>query len=250
MGAYYSHYVIPRDNTLRPTPDQIIALIEAWQKGGYILEKESPPVYKLDAWYGEFRKSPLKVAAQSKPFSFPPEGDSRSALSEPGALIQWRMNDYISLGTVYPLDTLPDPGWRPSYGLEIHLCDDFTNKDTDAYGGSCRQISTHCTCGHDLLYETTGIRFEEHRVRRTCPKCGKLFRPQDQIAEIAIGATGGKYEERGGLCYRFAIVVDCGKEMPQCEDEGGLRDAKAQVGFMETCRSALGIELYEVSYYS
>jgi hypothetical protein len=64
---------------------------------------------------------------------------------------------------------------------------------------------------------------------------------------MPVGATGAKYEERGGLCYRFAIVIDCGKEMPFSEEN---RDPRAHRGFKETCRAALATELYEASHYS
>jgi hypothetical protein len=272
MGVNYSHYIIPRDNTLRPMPEQIVALIKAWQVAGYVPEHGVIPVFKVDAWEEQFRKmrratkqssqpkglfarwlsrtptQPLQLLAESKPFLFPPTGESQEALSAPGSVITWELRDYLKLGTRYPLNKLPDPSWRPSYNLEIHLCDDFTN----AVGveAPCGELNTVCACGHDLKYETQGIPFEEHRVHRSCPSCGQSFRPQDQIVEMLVGSTGARYEERGGLCYRFAIVVNCGKDMPLLEEGGGLSDPRADPEFTEACRAALETELYEASLYS
>jgi hypothetical protein len=41
MGVNYSHYLIPRDNTVRPDPDRIVALIEAWIEKGFVVRPES-----------------------------------------------------------------------------------------------------------------------------------------------------------------------------------------------------------------
>lgn len=41
MGVNYHHYLIPRDNTLRPEPDRIVALIEAWVDKGFIPRPDS-----------------------------------------------------------------------------------------------------------------------------------------------------------------------------------------------------------------
>ena len=270
MGVNYSHYIIPRDNTLRPGPEQIVALIKAWQAAGYVPEHGVTPVFRVDAWEEQLREAERAAAMQptrpkglfaswlwktpsprlplmpeSKSFVFPPIGESEEALSAAGALIEWEMRDYLKLGTRYPLDQLPDPGWRPSYSLQIHLCDDFTEAP-DNYGPS-RKLNTVCACGQELKYQTKGIRFEEERIHRVCPSCGEPFRPQDQIVEMRDGSTGATYEERGGLCYRFAIVVDCGKNIPNYSDP--LRDPRADPRFKETCSTALATELYEASHY-
>ena len=88
------------------------------------------------------------------------------------------------------------------------------------------------------------------RIHRLCPNCGTVFRPQDQIVEIVEGATGKKHCIAAGLCYRFAIVVDCGKDFPTGSDDEEPQDPHASALFLETCSKALGIELYEVSLYT
>ena len=272
MGVYYSHYLIPRDNTLRPGPQQIVALIKAWQAGGYLPEHGVTPFFfrwthgrSSIARHGAppqcsrlqrkacspvgLRETPsprLPLRPESKSFVFPPIGESEEALSAPGAVIQWEIRDYLKLGTRYPLDQLPDPGWRPSYNLNIHLCDDFTEA-AEVYGLPSTALNTVCACGHQLKYETKGIPFEEERIHRACPSCGEPFRPQDQIVQMCDGSTGVPYEERGGICYRFAIVVDCGKESPNSDPP---RDPRADPRFKKTCSAALATELYEASHYT
>ena len=288
MGVYYSHYIIPRDNTVRPSPQQIIRLIEAWRMDGYVPKTASgenervSPRFKIDAWEGAHRafkdeRSQLLVEktnrsalgrlfpnwylsrlrartprasyhAPMKPFSYPPKGDSLAALSDLGALIEWRMNDYLKLGTIYPMQTSPEPQWAPSYSLELHIVDDFINMD-DGYSG-CGKLNTVCNCGQQLEYVSIGIPFDETRIRKTCSSCGRAFRPQDQIIELMEGATGTRFMQQGGLCYRFAIVVRCGKDFPGSADSEPPRDPRVRAVFMQTCAGALGAELYEVSHYS
>jgi hypothetical protein len=269
VGVYYSHFLIPRDNTLRPAPDRIVALIEAWKAAGYVVERGSEPTFKIDAWALEPHAKPPQAEPKTgltgwlstafgghshnarreerrEPFLFPPRGESLAALSAPGANLEWRLNDYPALGARYPLDLLPDPAWRPSYSLHLGLFEDFISVESGTYL-RCKELDAFCVCGHNLKYEANGMRGFGDRIRRHCPSCETPFRPQDQVVEIPIGATGNRYEERGGICYRFAIVVDCGKDIG--ESDGEPRDPKADAVFMETCHSALGIELYEVSHY-
>jgi hypothetical protein len=97
------------------------------------------------------------------------------------------------------------------------------------------------------------LSFEGAKVRRICPECGAAFRPQDQIADIVDGATGDKTPQPGGMCYRFAIVLDFDKDHPLfAQNADGERvDATPRVTsrFMDVCRTALGIELNEFSDY-
>src|SRR5262249_4358731 len=41
MGVYYSHCLIPRDNTVRPEPDRIVALIAAWMENGFVARSDA-----------------------------------------------------------------------------------------------------------------------------------------------------------------------------------------------------------------
>lgn len=44
MGVSYSHYLIARDNTVRPQCDRIVALVEAWAEQGFIVRPDHLPV--------------------------------------------------------------------------------------------------------------------------------------------------------------------------------------------------------------
>jgi hypothetical protein len=279
MGVNYSHYLIPQDNTVRPETDQIIALIEAWTEKGFIVPangrtskasvrflttqppdeavaQEQPTEPRQGFWARLSGKPTAKPPPRPdpwKPFSVPPTGESLSALAKRYTLIRWEGDSKA----VYPMKTVTG-GQSFSPGLIIELSDDFLNIETDNYGsseGDVRQVDPICNCGCDLGYEEDQIGCSTaQRIRRVCPSCRAGFRPQDQVAEIVDGATGEKTPQPGGLCNRFAIIIEFGKEMPLYETDanGELADCRARVAdaFLETCNTALGIKLNEFSYYS
>jgi hypothetical protein len=296
MGICYCHYLIPRDNTIRPQPDRIVALIKAWLEQGYIVRPEDAAAYDRrgsNAFRSETgaRFEVAKTAGQETieqeqsaesqqifwarlgrlllsllgvppatppymprlgtPFSVPPVGESLAALATPCAVIKWGTYD----GTTYPLQAIPSDFSHDEsvHGLQIELSDDFVNPRTDLYR-EARQIVGRCGCGHNLEYEME-FPIGDHGIRRLCPECGAAFRPQDQIADVIDGTTGDTTPQAGGLCHRFAIVVDFGKAVPMyVEGQNGelveiKTDPKIGAAFMEVCRTALGIELNEFSYW-
>jgi hypothetical protein len=283
MGVYYSHYLIPENNTIRPDPSRIVALIEAWTEKGFVLpansqsakaaaryrtppppeqmvEREQPVVAQTGFWARLLgKKAPtLPRPDPWKPFLVPPTGDSLSALAEPYVLIRWEGNS----NAVYPMRTVTENISRGDHcfphHLMIELSDDYLNIDSAPYGsaeGDVRQVNPICACGRDLGYDDDQAGCSTpHKIRRVCPSCGAAFRPQDQVAEIVDGITGTKMPQPGGLCNRFAIIIEFGKEMPLdvADEKGDLVDSAAKVTdvFLETCISALGVKLNEFSYYS
>jgi hypothetical protein len=290
MGVDYSHYLIPRDNTVRPDPDRIVALIDAWIEKGFVVRPESVPAQDQRASNARssetgarFMTRPLPAEAlepeqgpaprkgfwsrfwggAQKPapadpwmsFLIPPVGESLSALANPCTLIRWEGNPRAT----YPLQTVTEPisqgDHRFPHGLIIDVSDDFANPNTDLYGagGDTRQVNPSCSCGCNLEYEDTMGWLSTEKIRRVCPVCRLAFRPQDQIADI-VDANGAKTPQAGGLCNRFAITIDFSKEMPLYVRgaNGELTEAAPKVTglFLDTCSAALGIELKEFSYYS
>jgi hypothetical protein len=289
MGVNYSHYLIPRDNTVRPDPERIVALIDAWIEKGFVVrpesvlahdqpvsngrrpetgarfmtrplhaeasEPEQAPAPRKGFWsrfWGEAQKPP--PADPWMPFLIPPVGESLSALANPCALIRWEGNP----SATYPLQTVTEliaqGDRRLPHSLIIDVSDDFANPNTDPYGagGDTRQVNPSCSCGCNLEYEDTMGWLGIEKIRRVCPACRLAFRPQDQIADI-VDANGAKTSQAGGLCNRFAITIDFTKEMPLYVrgSNGELTETTPKVTglFLNTCSAALGIELNEFSYY-
>ncbi|MBX9774666.1 MAG: hypothetical protein K2Y71_09645 [Xanthobacteraceae bacterium] len=285
MGVYYCHYLIPRDNTMRPEPDRIAMLIGAWLAQGFVLPQQNFPEQQQHqpdtgtaAVGGRFitrppfgRPTEYSEAAQPRPgfwarllgqrpepgapdpwtpFLFPPIGETLSALARTNTIIEWNAHP----DALYPMQTVPQSRDIPSPNVTIDISEDFMNPSTDPYGTSdgvpAKQIAGICRCGHDLAYQDEDGRFAGSRIRRVCPACGLAFRPQEQLAELVDDATGNRIPQPGGLCYRFAIILDFGKELPVYAN-GELVESKPKVTdlFMNTCTAALGVELNEFGYY-
>jgi hypothetical protein len=275
MGVNYAQYLIPRENSLRPEPVRIIALIEAWLNSGFVAsspsamsgstcildDRKKERFAQIDAIVAQgitgeaFLKAVRAVPSElGQPFSITPLAPALYALSSSGAYIFWNDYSYAQPDVAYPfgvIDNATDFGSQgPWYSLAIQVSDDYINHPTDNYGGLdgyCKQLNTQCACGYDLRYAIFGARRDDYRVHRLCPTCAREFRPQDQIVEMRDGTSGLKYVERGGLCYRFMISVECGKSGPSGQHG---RDPRVTIEFMALCQEALGIDLYEVSEYS
>lgn len=187
-----------------------------------------------------------------KPFPVPPTGEALSALAKPSTVIRWECNS----SAVYPMRTITERIYRGDHSfphsLTIEMSDDFLNVRTDGYGDA-RQVSPTCKCGCGLGYEDAIGWSATERIRQICPSCGSAFRPQDQLAEIVDGATGKKTPQPGGLCNRFAISINFGKDWPLylSDANGELLESAAKVSevFLETCSTALRTQLNEFSLY-
>jgi len=295
MGVYYSHYLIPSDNTIRPTPERIIALLEAWVEERFIVGPDTLPPREIAARDRPMAETgacfrtepplPLKEEPQPepprtfwssllgapqrrirppdprqrRPFAIPPIGDSLVALSQAYALIEWAANP----DATYPMQTLTQEiaeGRLNAEGqldcphrLLIELSEDFINLHTDPYGGIALQMEGICSCGRDLKYEGKPAWAAEDSIRRACPACGLLFRPQDHPAETRDGETGEIMPLPGGLCHRFAIIINFGKDFPAYarDARGDLVTAKPRASdlFLSTCSAALGFELKGIDDY-
>jgi hypothetical protein len=288
MGVYYSHCLIPRDNTIRPSPEQIAALLAAWIEQRFII----PGAATLDMTRGWHRESmaetgacfrtepPLKtVNEQARPqpeppkslwaklfgappapmwapdpmmsFSMPPAGASWTALSRPDALIVWAARPDAE----YPMETIADLVGEPHH-FSIELSDDFVNPYTDSYGvgQDMQQLAGICPCGHDLNFESASDWIDSRRIRHICPRCSAPFRPQDHPAEIIDNETGAKIPCPGAMCRRFAISIDFGRDFPDHRraENGELIHTKPQASdlFLRTSETALGFELKSFDDYS
>jgi hypothetical protein len=282
VGVYYSHCLIPRDNTIRPSPQQIAALIAAWVDRRYIIvgalpnpkrwmaskaqtgacfwtdpslkepdpEPEPMPDPPKSLWSRLFSRRPPPSRPVRRdptlPFAIPPAGISWAALSQPDAVISWAGHP----DALYPMETIAEQPTDP-HAISIELSDDFVSPDTDPHGagGNTLQLEGRCGCGTDLRYQGSGERLAFDRIRRICPACGEAFRPQDHPAEVADNMTGAKIAQPGGLCRRFAISIDFGKDHPVWQEDANGEfmycKPKASEHFLSTCEAALGFPLGE-----
>ena len=142
MGVNYSHYLIPQDNTVRPEPGQIIALIEAWTEKGFIVPANRqtskatarfltrPPAdepvaqeQSIEPRQGFWARLSGKPTAKPsprpdpwKPFSVSPTGESLSVLVNRYTLIRSEGDSQA----VYPMKTVTgDQSFSPYVMIEL-----------------------------------------------------------------------------------------------------------------------------------
>jgi hypothetical protein len=256
MGVEYSHYLIPRDNTYRPQPEDLVRLIDSLIANGF-LPKISPgsqttatPDHSTDV---ADQAGPVDCylhvsGCADSPFSSPCTVEDLRSLGDQEFKIIWSVSSSNESHLVYPLVPFPEFG-DAYYDLEIHLATDYVYHISEVI---LPFESVSCPCGQALEYymhdddddwvERGGPVFLDFRIQRICPSCGTPFRPQDKTARLRDGQTGEAAGTcAGGATYLFAIVVDCGKGFAR---EGGPIRATNQ--FLANVSHALGQDLYEV----
>lgn len=273
MGVYYTHYLIPLDNSFRPEPERIAALIDALTGARFIPRPEAGdgPTYFLDDWGREAaeRSTPAapeppkpwwkRIFASSapartnlldlvnihRPFAIPLTEESLAALADRAVTVGWTIEYPFAKGLAYPFEQSPSRDDPPNYRLLIEASEDFRTETIDHYDET-GAIDPHCRCGEDLSYMRAP--FEDLAIRRLCPSCGASFEPREKLVTFTNGATGESEVIHGGICYRFAVVVDCGKSVPPAIEDG--KEGKLSRRFLDACSEALGVELYELGSYS
>ena len=250
MGVEYRHYLIPEDNTYKPGPENLCRLVDALLAGGFVARAGTDAFRRMT--FGGY--SDYEHAEQTGCYvhlgdgtysSFPCPCSARdiAALGEQDFQLVWPVQSSNESGLKYPLK--PFPEWGDAYyELQLHLETDFVYHTSEVIDPFRRVL---CECGQSLEYdhETAWRRenpvYHDGRIRRTCPTCRRLFRPQELVARIRDGYTGEASHRVGGATYRFAVVIDCGK--------GFARKGwpiRATEEFLDPVTRALGQKLYEI----
>ncbi len=253
MGVKYQHYLIPEDNTYKPSPDDLSRLVDTLVDGGFVLrtgtdtiERETintfgdpPEPAVLTGSYvhlGERKYSPFLCPCSAQDIAAFAEGDFR---------IVWTVDSINEFRLSYRLSPFPDWG-DAYYELQLHVASDFVYHTSESIEPFKR---VDCRCGRSLkpvdefdLWPDGPPVFIEPRIPRTCRSCGNPFRPQEFVAEVRDGRTGKAADRPGGATYLFAVVIDCGK--------GFARQSwpiRASDEFLSLVTKSLGQPFYQVS---
>jgi len=250
MGIEYQRYLLPRDNTFRPSGEDVARLVEAWIANRYVPKsfREAECLAEHAYWRGPYfqvrqrERHPLLLDNPREIFV--------EKLQSPQILFVWPLADTKELGLHYPLRAAPDmrePHSGPYLDLRIEISDDYVDRESEWSG---ELESTKCHCGAELSYSGDDNDLFYCRLKRVCPSCGSIFRPQDYPAAMRDGATGEPSTIMGGAISRFAIVIDCGKAFRfevETTPIGQVEiSPRAEPALVQICETALGLTLYEV----
>lgn len=226
MGVEYRHYLIPEDNTFSPDPEALCRLVNALLDGDFV------PLSTADRFSkNSYEEATSDCVVQTKNRSlafFPCPCSPRdvAALGDQDFKLCWSVQSLDESGLVYPLVSIPE-FCDPYYEIEIHMASDFIECGSELIDPL---VGAACRCGRKLDYwdqNENVIVFSEKRLHRVCPACGRPFRPQEFSARVRDGRTGVAIDRPGGVTYRFAVVVDCGKAYPT---EWPIRATEAFLG--------------------
>jgi hypothetical protein len=250
MGVEYQHFLIPEDNTYKPGPEDLSRLVDALLAGGFVSRAGAEGFRRMTfhtyTHYQQVKKTGCyaHVGGQGyAPFPCPCSSEDVAALSWRDFRLVWPVESSNESGLKYPL--APFPEWGDAYyDLELRVAREFVYH--------CSEVidpfdAVACDCGQPLEFFDRDEDFERpsvfHDVRifRTCPSCGRPFRPQRLTARVRDGYTGEAIQRAGGATYLFTVVIDCGK--------GFARDGwpiRATEEFLGMVTQALDQEFYEI----
>lgn len=249
MGVDFAHLLISHDNGYRPTPRQVADLAKALQDRGYVPTPGSPghraaryettdEPYSLFRWGFSLARA---LGRYVEPQANPPLSDLEGL---PEYLLSWSVHDPVGSGLAFPLEG-PPPASHAYYDVQVLSAEDFIAYDA---GGLVDPLDTRCACGAELGRPgPENDPFYANRIAVRCDRCGREFRPQDQVVNYFDPITGEPSPLRGGVCFRFAIRIQAGKGLnPLPRIDGRL--PRATPAFLALCEQALGQPLYEVGY--
>ena len=221
MGVEYRQVLVPRDNTVRPDPDTLRRLLAALRANAFISDGLT------------IRTAEAEDEATISNLSLRADGE---------LILIWRVEDHLAEKLNYPLTPeFKADGFGGYYDFELLLSDDFVAED----GELIDPISTVCVCGHDLAYEPDEDIFYAGRIRRVCPICVTAYRPQDHETIIRDGFTGEESAIAGGLTYRFAISINCGK----CWDQNATKNPAADQSLLALCEEVVGVKFCSINLF-
>ncbi len=228
----YERWLIARGNVFAPSGAGIAKLVAKLRAEKFIIDPKSPDLSKLrfKGKRAEMAKASGGYAIKSVANTFGKDLTAKilgSTEPQPAELtaewlddesreelrLVWPVDVDAPSPLVYPLSHKPD-GNTFSYSIEIHRSQEFVYPVSD----DIESVPTECKCGDDLAFDwdedevvnpfgaTTGIYAE-------CDACSRTFDPSKGTAEVTNRFADTTSEIAGGAAYRFALKVDCGKNV-------------------------------------
>jgi hypothetical protein len=255
MGVEYKHYLIPRPNSFVPEPDQVVSLLNKMQKNHWIIDPRSGSFAHMEynvMTYTPFARESGAFAQLGRDqwcsFPYPFTANWLGRHLDKDLLLCWPVQNLAASGLCYPLS---DNAWDPCqtyYDIELHFSPDYVyhvSENIDPFAKA--PVCEHCREGlefdspPDEFGSTCGI-FYSSQLLVHCPECGTPFDVARLPAVVRDGRTGDEDVIMGGACYRFAIVVDCGKCIPE-------KNLKITPTLKTLCNTTFDCSFYEIGDY-
>lgn len=218
MGVESKFYVLPDNSGYLPEPGVVSDLIKALRSAGFLCDPKSPTfepsVHQLGSPNSKVENEGFewRIGRNRFPGSLVALASHLSSYQGSDLLLRWPNSDLGRSGLKYPLTIIPGPD-GVYYDIEIHLAADtvyYTSEIFDPFD------EIRCDCGVAVeAFEPPGDDpFYSSRLPNQCSVCRTPINYALLPMTIRDGWTGEESEAIGGVTYRFALVVDCGKYWP------------------------------------
>jgi len=241
MGVESKFYILSETSGYRPEPAGVYQLVGALRTAGFLCDPKSQTFQA-----SVHRTGPLSSDSDDEGFwwkshaGLEKQGGSLNALElrladlrESDVLIRWPNANLNLSGLKYPLNVVPGPD-GVYYDIEIHLAVEtvyHTSEIIDPFD----DIRCGCGAGIKVLEAPGHSPFYDSRLPNRCPSCQTLMNYATIPMTIRDAWTGAESRAMGGIAYRFALVVDCGKYWPEGE-------AEVAPDFLAVTEQTLGIK--------
>jgi hypothetical protein len=219
MGVESKFYVLPDDSGYLPEPAAILGLIKSLQASGFLCDSKSPTfepsVHQLGSPNSKVENEGFewRIGRNRFPGSLVALASHLSSHQGSDLLLRWPNSDLNRSGLKYPLTMVPGPD-GVYYDIEIHLATDpiyHTSEIIDPF----YEIPCSCSAVIEEFQPSDKDPFYSSRLPNRCPICHVPINYAVLPMTVRDGWTGEESEAVGGVTYRFALVVDCGKYWPE-----------------------------------
>ena len=242
MGVELQVWVIPKSRSFHPKLEQFAELANALKAGKWLpaadAEGQRARILELlPGSEGPMSKKPMRVHERdNRPLS----AGWLEPLAVHEVVLEWNIDNVVEAGVEYPfqVDPYPDSG-PPYFAVRMFLGNDYFYETNECVTPFDEQ-ATKCRCGEQMVYETgwSGV-IGGSRIHYLCPRCGSEFDPSEMTAEVLDVWTGEPSVFPGGMAFRFALQVDCGKYFPREEEEA--RRFKLRPEFLAIWEEKIGV---------
>jgi len=250
MGVEYKHFLIPRPNSFLPEPEQVISLLNRLVEDRWIIDPTSESFANMQfdyMTYDSFAEITGAYAQQKRrqwiSFPYPFSANWLAKHHAQELILGWPVENLAVSGLRYPLNSNQFDPSKTYYKLQLHFSPVYVYPMSGQIDPFTAPV-TCAECGEALEFwpqegdETGGI-FGSARLHLCCPRCATPFDVARLSAVVRDGRTGEPKDVQGGACYRFAIVVDCGK----CIQAANVKVAPR---LRKLCEDKLGCSFYEI----
>jgi hypothetical protein len=220
MGVETEFFIMPQASHYRPSPDQVITLISRLRATKYLADPAGQ-TFKPDCHRGRLHSDGTAVHEGFEwQMGRTPQSGSLKELRDQLAVnadkdikIRWPNSDLQASGLLYPLSSTPDSE-AVYFDIEFHLA-----KDTVYYLSEMVEPfdePVQCKCGRPLASFDAGPQdlFYSARLPNECTACHTTTDFSNIPMILRDAWTGDEVPFKGGVTYRFAVVIDCGKMHP------------------------------------